>query len=122
MVGNLQRSRQREGKSKIITWEKMKELQKKYLPSHYKQDMFWKFHHIQQKVMILEAYTAEFEQLMMKCDLQGPEEFTITCYLGGLRSSISNVVQLQSYWTLLDAEVSCENGATIEECEGIYLP
>lgn len=40
--------------------------------------------------MPVETYTTEFEQLMMKCDLQEPEEHTIIRYLGGLRPSIGN--------------------------------
>lgn len=54
--------------------------------------------------MIIEAYTREFEQLMLKCDLTKLEENLVICYLGRLRPSINKVVQLQTYWTLLDVQ------------------
>lgn len=41
----MKRARQREDINKIVTWEK--EMQNKYLPPHYRQDMFLKLHHIQ---------------------------------------------------------------------------
>ncbi|XP_056177355.1 uncharacterized protein LOC130140847 [Syzygium oleosum] len=44
----------------------------------------------------------EFNHLMMICDISEPEEQTVACYLGGLRSEIGNVVQLQPYWTYND--------------------
>ncbi|GKV35062.1 hypothetical protein SLEP1_g43380 [Rubroshorea leprosula] len=73
---NLKRSREREGRNKIRTWEKMRRE--------------------------LTQYTMEFEQLMMKCDVREMDEQTIARYLGGLDYDISKVVQLQQYWTLDD--------------------
>ncbi|GKV03547.1 hypothetical protein SLEP1_g15830 [Rubroshorea leprosula] len=73
---NLKRSREREGRNKIRTWEKMRRE--------------------------LTQYTMEFEQLMMKYDVREKDEQTIARYLGGLDYDISKVVQLQQYWTLDD--------------------
>ncbi|PKU79185.1 hypothetical protein MA16_Dca000529 [Dendrobium catenatum] len=59
---NLKRNRDREGKSKIVTWVKMKkELKRKYLPERYRQDLFLKLHHLQQNQLTVEEYIAEFE-------------------------------------------------------------
>ncbi|XP_031375447.1 uncharacterized protein LOC116189849 [Punica granatum] len=100
---NLKRRREREGKRRIVTWEKMKrELKKKFLPASYKQDIFSRLYNFKQEELTVEKYTAEFEHLMMKCDIVEPEEQTIARYLGGLRSEIRNVVQLQPYWTFED--------------------
>ncbi|GLU23899.1 hypothetical protein SLE2022_398740 [Rubroshorea leprosula] len=100
---NLKRSREREGRNKIRTWEKMRrELTRKFLPDRYYQDNFVKFHNLQQKSLTVEEYTMEFEQLMMKCDVREKDEQTIARYLGGLDYDISKVVQLQQYWTLDD--------------------
>ena len=52
--------------------------------------------------MIVEEYTREFEQLLMKCDIQEKEEQTIVRYIGGLNADIAHLVQLQQYWTLDD--------------------
>ena len=46
---NLKRHRQRDSKKKIETWEKMKkELEMKYLPFHYRQDIFLKIKNLEQ--------------------------------------------------------------------------
>ena len=47
--------------------------------------------------MSVEEYTRKFEKLLIKCDIQEPEEQTIVRYLGGLDPRYSNVVELQSY-------------------------
>ena len=47
----------------------------------------------------VEEYTWEFEKLVIKCDLQEPEEQIIVRYLGGLDPRYANVVKLQAYTT-----------------------
>lgn len=94
---NLKRQRAREGRKKIVSWEKMKRE-----PDNYRQDNFLKFHNLKQKDLSIKESTAEFEQLMMKCDIVEPEEQTIAHYLGGLRTEIGNMVQLRPYWTFQD--------------------
>jgi hypothetical protein len=100
---HVKKQRERERKSRIVTWEKMKKaLKRKYLPDHYRQDAFLKFHNFRQNELSVEDYTAEFDHSMMRCDIVEPEEQMVAHYLGGLRSEISNVVQLQPYWTYND--------------------
>lgn len=100
---NLRRQREREGRNKIRTWDKMKrELKRKFLPSHYRQDMFLKFHHLEQGNKSVAEYVAEFEELSMKCDNTEPEEQTIARFLTGLDLKVSKVVQLQQYWSFND--------------------
>ena len=44
---NLKKLREREGKRKIITWDKMKKkLKSKYLPIDYKQNIYHKLHNL----------------------------------------------------------------------------
>ncbi|XP_056694837.1 uncharacterized protein [Spinacia oleracea] len=100
---NLKRQREREDRSKIRTWDKMKrELKRKFLPSHYHQDIFLKFHHLEQGSKSVAEYIAEFEDLSMKCDNAEPEEQTIARFLTRLDPKISKVVQLQQYWSFND--------------------
>ena len=49
--------------------------------------------------MSVDEYTQEFEKLLVKCDINKPEEQTIVRYLGGLEPKYSNVVDLQQYTT-----------------------
>uniref|UniRef100_A0A2N9IIC5 Reverse transcriptase n=1 Tax=Fagus sylvatica TaxID=28930 RepID=A0A2N9IIC5_FAGSY len=67
---HLKRQREREGREHITTWAKMKrELKRKYLPDHYKQDAFMKFHNFKQRELSVEEYTTEFDHLMIRCDV-----------------------------------------------------
>jgi hypothetical protein len=100
---NLKKKREREGKRKIKTWEKMRrELTRKFLPVHYYQDNFLQLQNLRQKNLSVEEYTREFEKLMMKCDIHEKEEQTIARYLGGLNTDIAHPVQLQQYWSVED--------------------
>ena len=48
--------------------EKVKEkLNSKFLPSHYLQKNYLKLHHFK-KVISVEEYSMNFEQLLLKCD------------------------------------------------------
>ena len=79
-----------------------KELKRKYLPLHYRQDIFLKIQNLKQQNLTVEEYSAEFENLIIKGDLQEAEEQSIARYLSGLRLEISKTVQLQPYNTLQD--------------------
>ena len=50
----------------------------------------------------MEEYTVEFDHLMIRCDVVEQEEQMIAHYLIGLHVEISDVVQLQPYWTYND--------------------
>ena len=93
---HLKRQREREGRSKKSTWDKMKrEIKRKYLPIDYKQDVFHKIHNFKHRELTVEDYMVEFDNIMLKGDLVELEEQTIARYLGDLRYDIANVVQLQ---------------------------
>lgn len=95
---HLKRQLQWEGRDRIVTWEKMKrELKKKYLPDHFQQDAFLKFHNLKQNELSVEKHTAEFDHLMTQCDTVELEEQMIARYLGGLHVEINDVVQQQTY-------------------------
>ncbi|XP_073107884.1 uncharacterized protein [Elaeis guineensis] len=78
------------------------ELKRKFLPDHYCQDIFIKFHNLRPKSLTVEEYTMAFEEFFMKCDVHEPEEQMIACYLDGLNWDISDTVQLQPYYNLSD--------------------
>jgi len=91
---HLKRQQERERKSRIVTWVKMRKALKKYLPYHYRQDAFLKFHNFRQNDLSVEEYIAEFDHSMMRCDIVEPEEQMVARYLGGLHLEINNIVQL----------------------------
>ena len=76
-----------------------KRFKKRYMPDHFKKDSFLRFHNFKQKELSVEEYTTDFDHHMTRCDIVEPKEQMITCYLGGLRVEINDVVQLQTCWT-----------------------
>ena len=54
-------------------------------PFHYRLDIFLKIQNLKQQNLTVEEYSAEFENLMIKGDLQEAEEQSIARYLAGLR-------------------------------------
>jgi len=72
---NLCAKRIRNQKEKIQTWEKMKaKLKARLLPSLYIQDNYAELHNLTQGSMSVDEYTREFEKLLIRCDIQEPEE------------------------------------------------
>ena len=79
-----------------------RELKWKFLLEYYRQEVFIKFHNLKQNSVTIEEYTMEFEELLMKCIIQEPEEKTVARYLERLNEEITNVIQLQPFWTVHD--------------------
>jgi len=74
-------------------------LKARFMPSSHIQDSCSQLHNLTQGGMSVDEYTREFEKLLIKCDIQEPEEQTIIQYSGGLEPKYSNVIELQQYST-----------------------
>ncbi|PWA46995.1 hypothetical protein CTI12_AA504100 [Artemisia annua] len=93
----------REGKAKIVNWSKMKKkLMAKFLPVQYRQEAFIEYHNYKHTTSLVEEFTSEFDRLRLRCDVVEEDEETIACYLAALKPEISDVVQLQQYWSYND--------------------
>ena len=98
---NLKKLREKEGKCKTTTWDKMKkELKRKYLPIDYKQEIYHKLHNLKQKELSVDEYTDAFDHLIMQGELVEPKEQSIGRYIWGLRYDIANMLQLQTYLSM----------------------
>jgi len=98
---NLCAKRERQGKGKIWTWEKMKtKLKAHFLPSSDLQDSYSQLHNLTQGNMSVAEYTREFDKLLIKCDLREVEEQTIVRYLGGLdpRYARGWIATIHHFW------------------------
>ena len=82
--------------------------------------MFLKIQNLKQQNLTVEEYLAEFENLMIKEDLQEAEEQSIACYLAGLRFEISKTVQLQPYNTLQDVIKLALKVEVLKQLWGFY--
>jgi len=69
-------------------------LKARFLPSSYIQDIYSQLHNLTQGDMSVDEYTREFEKLLIKYDIQEPEQQTIVRYLGGLEPKYSDVIEL----------------------------
>jgi retrotransposon gag protein len=93
--------REREGKDKIRSWEKMrKQMKEKFLPSYYMQENFTKLQYLQQDGKSVEEYGREFETMIVRCDLKEDDHHTLVRFLNGLDPKIRNIVELQPYTSL----------------------
>ena len=99
----LQISRQRSGKVKIKSWEKMKKkLCEHFLPFNYTQSLYKDLHNLKQEGSV-EEYMETFHQLVVRVDLKESEEQMVARYLSELKPSIQDVLSLQSLWNVLEA-------------------
>ncbi|KAJ0978464.1 hypothetical protein J5N97_013938 [Dioscorea zingiberensis] len=100
----LRRSRDRQGKPKIVDWEKMKKKMKgHFLPFGYTQTLFQRLHTLRQGARSVDEYTDDFYQLIARNDLSETEEQLVARYLGGLRQPLQDVLSLHSLWTVSEA-------------------
>lgn len=74
----------------------------KFLPVNHRQESFLEYHSFSQRTSTVEEFIAEFDRLRMRCGFEEPEEQIIARFLGQLRPEISDIVQLQPYWTFND--------------------
>ncbi|CAA7046444.1 unnamed protein product [Microthlaspi erraticum] len=91
----LKASRAREGKQKIVSWEKLKsKMQKTFLPYNYEHLMFQKLQNLKQGSRSVEEYATEFFLLITRIDLQDSEQQLVARFVGGLRQNIQHTLNL----------------------------
>ncbi|GKC94625.1 putative CCCH-type zinc finger family protein, partial [Tanacetum coccineum] len=67
------------------------------------QEAFIEYHNFKQSgATLVEEFTSEFDRLRLRCDVVEEEEETIARYLAALKPKITDVVQLQQYWSYND--------------------
>lgn len=54
------------------------------------------------EIGMIKDYSIEFEYILMKCYIPEDDPQTLVCYLGGLESRISNVMEFHTYQTLVE--------------------
>ena len=88
-------TRSRLGKSKIVTWEKMKKhLRATFLPYNFQRIMYQKLQNLKQGSKTVDDYTTKFYQLVARNEIQETEEQLVACYIGGLRLQLQDTVNL----------------------------
>lgn len=108
----LKTSRQRMGKAKIESWDKLKKhMRKMFLPYNYDQLMFQCLQHLRQGRRTVEEYSTEFFLLLNRIDLHDSDKQLVACFIGGLRQQIQFTLNMFSPLTLSEAH---QQALTIE--------
>ncbi|RDX94981.1 hypothetical protein CR513_22554, partial [Mucuna pruriens] len=113
-------NRHRNGERLIRTWEDMKSImRRRFVPSHYHRDMHRKLQSLTQDSISVEDYYKEMEIAMTRANVKEDREATMARFIGGLKTEIVDVVELQHFMEiedLLHKEIQVERQL---KCQGV---
>ena len=90
----LLRDREEDGEDPIITWQEMKrEMRIRFVPKHYRRDLFDKLQNLRQGSFSVEEYYKEMEKAMIRANVYEDEEQTIARFMAGLHHNIQRIVE-----------------------------
>ena len=85
----IQNQREENGEFPVATWAEMKrEMRARFVPKHYKRDLFDKLQNLKQGTKSVEEYYKEMEQAMIRARVHEDEEQSMACFLSGLNKPI----------------------------------
>ncbi|PKU81696.1 hypothetical protein MA16_Dca026429 [Dendrobium catenatum] len=97
-------SRRKEGRSRIHTWGRMKHLLRaQFLPTDFEQILYMRYQHYMQGARTVSEYTKELNRLSARNDLHELGTQMVARYIGGLKDSIQDKLELNSVWTMPQA-------------------
>lgn len=97
-------TQQRQRKRPIQSRRKMKKfIRDRFLPTDFERILFSQYQNYRQHTRSVEDYTMEFHRLVARNDLNESEDQCVARYVGGLKVSIQEKIQLHMIFTLTDA-------------------
>ncbi|GKA88519.1 putative nucleotidyltransferase, ribonuclease H [Tanacetum coccineum] len=100
----LKLTRERVGKPRITSWQKMKKcMRANFIPHNYQLQMYQRLQILKQGSKSVEDYTIKFYKLIARNDIQETEDQLVSRYIGGLRVQIMDSVNMFDPMTLSDA-------------------
>jgi hypothetical protein len=85
----LLHDREEDGEDSIVTWQEMKrEMRIRFVPKHYRRDLFDKLQNLRQGSFSVEEYYKEMEKAMIRANVYEDEEQTIARFMAGLHCNI----------------------------------
>ena len=99
----IQANREIDLQPPIDNWQHMKRIMyARFVPHHYRQDLFNKLQTIKQGLRPVEEYYKEMEMSLMRGAIDESEEQTIARFLHGLNRPIRKIVEFQPYNNLVE--------------------
>ncbi|XP_024009459.1 uncharacterized protein LOC112084542 [Eutrema salsugineum] len=91
-------SRRRNQQYPVKSWSEMKSLlRKRFVPSHYHQELHQRIRRLTQGNRTVEDYYQELETLMLLAEITEDGEATMSRFLGGLNREIQDRLEMQQY-------------------------
>jgi hypothetical protein len=95
--------RENVGQGDVRSWAEMKrEMRGKFVPKHYRRDLFDKLQNLRKGNLSVEDYYREMEKVMIKANVYEDEEQSIACFISGLQRNIQRIVEFQQYRNLIE--------------------
>jgi hypothetical protein len=86
--------RENDGQGDVRSWTEMKrEMRDKFVPKHYRRNLFDKLHNLRQENLFVEDYYREMEKAMIRANVYEDEEQSIACFMSGLHRNIQRIVE-----------------------------
>ncbi|XP_044428442.1 uncharacterized protein [Triticum aestivum] len=99
----VQIQREEEGEPAVATWTEMKrEMRARFVPRHYRRDIFDKLQNLRQGKLSVEEYHKEMEKAMIRANIHEDEEQSMARFLYGLNPNVKRVVDLQPYRNVVE--------------------
>ncbi|CAM8947279.1 unnamed protein product [Rhodiola kirilowii] len=100
----LKKSRVREGKGKIVTWQKfVKHIKGAFLPYNFERELYQRFQNLRQGNRSVEEYSGDFYQLLARTDVRVTPMQLVSRYIGGLKLQLQDVLNMFDPATVSEA-------------------
>lgn len=94
-MGTNDQSTSREWRRPVTSWPEMKRgIRARFVPRHYKRDLFDKLQNIKQGSHFVEEYYKEMELAMIQAKVQEQDEQTMARFLSGLNHNVKRIVNI----------------------------
>jgi hypothetical protein len=79
-----------------------REMRARFVPKHYRRDLFDKLQNLRQGNLSVEDYYMEMEKAMIRANVYEDEEQSIARFMSGLHHNIQRIVEFQQYGNLIE--------------------
>jgi hypothetical protein len=94
----IQNQREKNDELPVTTWAEMKrEMRARFVPKHYKRELFDKLQNLKQGSKSVEEYYKEMEQAMIRAHVHEDDEQSMARFVSNLNRLIKRVVEFQTY-------------------------